>query len=63
VDKKLLTNCDGEMFQIGSRYDNKGGVYDEIHPSGSGSGPAARYGSAYANVIGSYEDVDLAFEV
>ena len=40
-----------------------GGVYDEIHPSGSGSGPAARHGSAYANVIGSYEDVDLAFEV
>jgi hypothetical protein len=51
------------MFQIGSRYDNKGGVYDELHLSGSGSGPAARYRSAYANVIGSYEDVDLAFKV
>jgi hypothetical protein len=55
------------MFQIGSRYDNMGSVYDEIHPSGSGSGsssgPAARYGSAYANVIGSHEDMDLAFEV
>jgi hypothetical protein len=53
------------MFQIGSRYDNMSSVYDEIHPSGSGSGsgPAAQYGSAYANVIGSYEDVDLAFEV
>ena len=39
------------------------GVYDEIHPSGSRSGPAARYGSPRANVIDSYEDVDLAFEV
>lgn len=51
------------MFQIGSRYDNMGSVYDEIHPSGPGPGPAARYGSAYANAISSYEDVDLAFEV
>ena len=38
-------------------------MYDEIHPFKSSSGPAARCGSAYANVIGSYEDVDLAFEV
>jgi hypothetical protein len=53
------------MFQIRSRYDNTSGLHDEIHPSGSGSGagPATRYRSAYANVIGSYEDVDLTFEV
>jgi hypothetical protein len=51
------------MFQIGPRYDNTGAVYDEIHPFRSGSGRAPRYGSAYVNVIGRYEDMDPAFEV
>ena len=51
------------MFQIGLRYDNTDAVYDEIHPSGSGSGRAARYGGAYVKAIGSYEDVVPAFEV
>lgn len=51
------------MFQIGPRYDNTGAVYDEIHPFGSGSGRAARYGGAHVSVIGGYEDVDPAFEV
>ena len=51
------------MFQIGTRHDNTGAVYDEIHPPESGFGRVARYRSAYANAIGSYEDVDPAFEV